>query len=418
MNHPTSSLVALLAAAALGSHAAAQVSSNDAPLNNGGDVLFLYPLPSIGATPGGPPDINGDLFWRAHAGVDFMANIDASGAAAMEIDGYHEALWDTDWTTPPDFYTRTHGPALPDAGGLGGLVPAFFQQGLTSEAIVVLGSSGFGAPCTIAPSLCSPPGGSCPPPGFINGYAIDLSFGSTVGSGITLPADGTAASDMATAYFIPGGMTTMGGTCGLGDYTFQDAHSTDESAADATGNGINPFAGFQFGGSGPLFDGINSMVEMTETWRGPVLNVVADTGAGLGVERSDNGGGGMNGRLLDMSSDAATIGVELRDFAGTGIPGNLAVVGASLTPLPMPGVPFLGANLLLLPDGVLNASTSVWQGTVSPTVFFFTSEGAFEGLQAPLAAAHSGTDVYLQGLVLDLGGGAARSTNRVRTRLF
>ena len=417
--HATSFPLSLLVASALaGGWAAAQSPSNDAPFNNGGDVIFLYSTPSVGATPGGPPNLNGDLFWRSYSGAGFAANVDPSGAATLEIDGYYEALYDTDWSTPPQLYIRSHGPALPDAGGLGGLEPAFFQLGgLTSETVVVLGSTGFGSPCTIAPSLCSPSGGSCPVPGFVNGFQVDVAFGSTVGSGVVLPADGTSASDLATTYFVHGGMSATGGPCALGDYVLQGVHSTDETAADVTGFGINPYAGWQFAGSGPFFDSIASMVEMSETWRGPVLNPVADSGTGLGVERSDNGGGAMNGRLLGVSGGVATLGVELRDNTGAALPNQLALVGASFTPLAVPGSPVFGASLLLGTGATFRASTAVWQGSMAPTVFVFTQEGVFEGVQVPLDAATAGTDLYLQGLILELGSMRGRTTNRTQVRL-
>ncbi|MEM7310005.1 MAG: hypothetical protein AAF682_25240, partial [Planctomycetota bacterium] len=166
---------ALLAAGA--SPLCAQVNSNDTPLNNNGDVVFIYSSPSSGFTSlAFPPDVTGDLYWRAHSGSNMMCDVDAVIGSAMEVDGYYESLFDTDWSTTPSFYSRSHGPALPDSAGLGGLEPSFFQLGLTTETVVLVGPSGFGNPCTVAPSLCSPSGGTCPPPGFVNGYLIDLAF--------------------------------------------------------------------------------------------------------------------------------------------------------------------------------------------------------------------------------------------------
>ena len=87
-------------------------------------------------------------------------------------------------------------------------------------------------------TLCSP-GGLCPPPGFLNGYLVDLSFGTAVGSGIVVRADGGPSSDLATTYFVTGGMVATGGTCGFGDYDLQDVHSTDETIADDAGGITN-----------------------------------------------------------------------------------------------------------------------------------------------------------------------------------
>ncbi|MEM7311450.1 MAG: hypothetical protein AAF682_32600, partial [Planctomycetota bacterium] len=165
------------ALALTGGLAAAQVNSNDSTFNNNGDVVFIYSSPSSGFTSlAFPPDVTGDLYWRAHSGADFMNDVDAVIGSAMEVDGYYESLFDTDWSSTPSFYSRAHGPALPDSAGLGGLEPSFFQLGLTTETVVLVGPSGFGNPCTVAPSLCSPSGGTCPPPGFVNGYLIDLAF--------------------------------------------------------------------------------------------------------------------------------------------------------------------------------------------------------------------------------------------------
>ncbi|MEM7307057.1 MAG: hypothetical protein AAF682_10330, partial [Planctomycetota bacterium] len=242
---------------------------------------------------------------------------------------------------------------------------------------------------------------------------IDLAFGSTPGTGIVLAADGTSASDTATTWFVTGGMTASGGTCGLGDYDLQDVHSTDETQADPTGNGVNPSGGFQTAASGPVQEGIASMAEANETWRGNVVNVVADTGTGSSVEVGDNGGGAMNGRNLSVGSGIATIGVELRDLAGSAIP-NLGIVGASLTKLPNPGLPALGGNLLVLPDGLFNSTSGVWQGAVTATSFVFTAEGAFTGAQLSVpttAGSTTGTVLHIQGATFNLASFTVDSTN-------
>jgi hypothetical protein len=407
-------------ALALVAGTAAAQNSNDSPLNNGGDVVFLYSSPSSGfSSLAFPPDITGDLYFRRHSGAGMMNDVDGLLGSAMEIDGYYESLFDTDWTTTPSFYVRGHGPALPDGGGLGGLEPDFFTTGILTGTIVLVGPSGFGNPCTIVPSLCSPSGGSCPPAGFVNGYLVDIGFGSTPGSGIVLPADGTAASDMATTYYVTGGMTSSGGTCGLGDYDIQDVHSTNESAADITGNGINPNSGFQVAGSGSIMDATNSMAEGHETWRGNIVNVVANSGGGLGVEVGDNGGGAMNGRYLPVGSGLATIGVELRDLnTAATLPGaNLGIVGAALSAIPNPGFPALGGTLLVFPDGLFNSTSSFWQGPISSGAFVFTTEGSFAGGQLPIPASGVGATLNIQGAALSFLTITVDSTNAVQTKL-
>ncbi|MEM7310102.1 MAG: hypothetical protein AAF682_25730 [Planctomycetota bacterium] len=397
-----------VAALALPLGASAQVNSNDATFNNNGDVMFIYSSPSSGFDSlASPPDITGDLYWRAHSGAQFMNDVepslagvpaDPTGAGSvMEIDGYFESLYDTDWSTTPSFYTRSHGPAQPDSAGLGGLEPAFFgPAGLTTEVIVTVGPSGFGNPCTVNPSLCSPSGGNCPPPGFVNGYLVDLAYGSTPGTGIVLPADGTSASDTATTWFVHGGMTAMGGACGMGDYDIQDVHSTDETQADITGTGINPSGGFQMAGSGPTQEGVASMAEANETWRGNIIQFVTDTGTGLGAEEAYNGGGAMNGRNLSVGSGAATLSCELRDYAGTTFP-SISYCGASLTPLANPGFAVQPTgNLLVLPDGLFGGTATVWQGFLGTTSFGFTAEGAISWIPISVPTTSAGADLHGQ----------------------
>ncbi|MEM7310099.1 MAG: hypothetical protein AAF682_25715, partial [Planctomycetota bacterium] len=288
---------------------------------------------------------------------------------------------------------------------------------LTTETVVLVGPSGFGNPCTVAPSLCSPSGGTCPPPGFVNGYLIDLAFGSTPGTGIVLAADGTSASDTATTWFVTGGMTASGGTCGLGDYDLQDVHSTDETQGDPTGNGINPSGGFQTAASGPVQEGIASMAEANETWRGNIHQFVADTGTGLGAEVGDNGGGAMNGRNLSVGSGVATLGTELRDLAGSAIP-NLGICGGSLTELPNPGLPALGGNLLVLPDGLFNSTSGVWQGAVAATSFVFTAEGAFSGIQLAVPTTAAGASIHGQCATFNLTTFSVDSSNQTSLTLL
>ena len=395
----------LLALPALG-----QANSNDVPLNNGGDVMFVSSSPSVGAPSGTvPPDAAGDLWYKVLPGNRLLRH---GEPPSVVIDGYYETLWDTDWSTPPDFHDRTHGPAV--LGAAGALEPAFFQLGFTSETTVVLGPSGFGNPCTVAPSLCTPPGGTCPPSGFINGFLVDIDFGL---AGIGIPADGTPASDHAVTYFVPGGMTITGGTCGLGDYTLQDVHSTAAPRADRLGSGISPFDGFPLAGRGPHPDSIVSTTEAHLTFRNPMLNPVADSGTGFGVEQGDNGGGATNALLLSVGSGLASLGVELRSLQHAGT-SNLAVVGASQAQIAAPGIDVFGASLLVRPDTAFKITSGFWNGEVTPMVFVFSSEGAFLGPQLPLPTSLAGKELFLQGFVLDVATLAGDNTNVVRTTFF
>ncbi len=413
-------LAAVGALAATTGLAIAQVNSNNSTLNNGGDVVFLFSSPSSGFTAAAnPPDATGDWYYKVWKGNQSLNHVTPLGSV-MEVDGFYESLFDTFWGTigsptssSADFYARTLGPAVLSTVNPGVYEPLFATAGFTTETLVLVGNSGFGNPCTVAPSLCSPPGSTCPPTGFVNGYLVELNFSSTPGTGVILPADGTAASDTALTYFVNGGMTATGGGCGLGDYGLQDVHSTDETQRDDFG-GVNPDGGFQLGGGGPLAEAVVSMLEANLTFRDAILNLQANTG-GAGVEVGDNGGGATNAIRLDTSSGLSTLGIEMRDLASAGGI-NIAVAGFSLTPIPNPGVPVFGglANLLIVPDGVFN-STAV-PGAITPTVFVFTSEGAFTGPQFPLPPLVPVPGVpllYGQGIIIDLSGpgpGAARGT--------
>jgi hypothetical protein len=416
-------VLGVASALALTAGLSAAQNSNDATFTNGGDVVFFYSDPSSGATSGAVPgDITGDLFWRAHTGANFVNDVDATlagapltliehagapaSASSMEIDGYYENLFDTSFATTPHFYVRAHTDL---AAGLPALTP---YGNLTAGITVLIGPSGFGTPCTIAPSLCS--GGSCAPTGFVNGWIVDIGFGATVGSGIVLTAAGGNGDSFATTWFVTGGMTATGGACGSGDYTMQDVHSTNETQADL-GLGINPSGGFQVAGGGLANEGVASMLEASETYRNNIVNVRANT-LGAGVEVGPNGGGAMNGRVLSVGGGGSTIGVELRDFAAVGIP-NIGIVGASLTPLPNPGVFALGGNLLVLPDGLFNSTSAIWQGPITAQTFDFTAEGAFIGAQLPIPPTASGVTLHIQGARFNLSNFTLNSTNKVTTTL-
>ena len=397
--------------------ALAALQSNDAPLNNGGDVVLTYSSPSVGAPLGHPPDLAGDLWWKVLPGDRFMGYQGPSGAT-MEIDGYFESYHDTDWTTPGWFHERMHGPSLRSANPLtpGNLEPAFFQLGLTTETHVSLGPSGFGNPCTIAPSLCSP--GGCMYPGFVTGYLVDLSLDSTAGSGVVVPSDGSAVSDLVTTYFVPGGMSIVGGSCGSGDLVSQSVASIDETMADDLG-GYSPYGGFQLGGQGPVADAVNVTSECAVTFREPILNVIATTNGLVYpfTETGNNGGGATNGLKLSVGSGTAFLGVEVRSLAAAAVP-NFAFGASAFNGLAPPGIPVLGAAMLIVPDLATDVSLQNWQGSVSPSVFTFTSEGAFQSVQFPIPATAAGLDLFTQGILIDAATLKLRTTNAVRTSLL
>jgi hypothetical protein len=393
----TRSLLTAAGLAACATVTSAQVT-NDVPLSNGGDALFFYSDPSAA----------GDLFWRALPGDRLLAHQHGpTGDATMEYTGCYEEIYDTDWSTSPSFFDRHVGPALPVPGAPCALEPAFLQTGVLGGTTISIGPSGFGSPCTIAPSICSP--GGCGLAGGPVGWIVDVEFASSPGTGVVVPADGTAASDLAVTYFVPPGMPATGGPCGLGDYVFQTTHSTDETQANDCG-GLSAFSGSRLGSAPAVQDAFSVTPAFTLAFREPVLNVVADGGSG--VEHGPNGGGALNGLKLDTQSGAATIGVELRDLEGIG---DLAFVWSAAAAGGPPGTPVGDAWLL---QRFSRNMPACFLGTVAATTFVFTAEGAFETCQIPQLPVAAPVDVYWQGLMHDTVTGGFRNTNRVRTTLY
>jgi hypothetical protein len=383
-------------------------NSNDTPLSNGFETVVFFSDPSGGSTFSIPGTV-GDMFWRAYSGDRMLAHQQGlSGSSTMEIDGFYEELYDTDWSTTPHFYTRMVVPALPVPGAPCALEPDFLQLGFTGATgtTVLMGPSGFGTPCTIAPSLCSP--GGCGIGGPI-GWITDIGFGPTPGSGVVLPADGTSASDVAVAYFLPDGMPATGGPCGQGDYSLQALYSTDESQADDCG-GLNAFSGKKLGTAAAVQDPYNETPVASVAWREPMLNVIADSGPG--AETGLNGGGALNGFKLDTQGGAAHIGIEVRDLGGVG---GTAFGWWSTAAGGPPGVLHQGAWLL---QRFSRDMPACFRGMVAPTVFTFVPEGAFASCQMAVPPVASSYDVFWQAVVYDPALGMFHNTNRVRTTLY
>lgn len=405
-------------ALALVAGTSAAQNGNDAPYNNAADFYTTFSSPSAGASIGtNPPDITGDLYWRAFAGADYMNDVDGTGlgGSVMEIAGYFESLLDEDWSDSANFLDRLHSHAT--IGVSGALEPDFFTTGITgTEVLVSIGPSGFSDPCTIYTTFCSPAGSSCAPGGGAWSWVVDIPFTATPGSGVVMAADGSLGSDMATTYFIQGGHVSSGGPCGIGTNETNALISTDESQGDITGLGINSVEGFQVAGSGPIAWGVATGMEAMVQFRGNVMNMIGDSGTGLGPEVGDNGGGGTNGMFLSVGSGVATLGCELRDANHD--PFNVGIAGASLVPLPNPGLPALGGNLLVLPDGLFGSTSGVWVGTVVIDNPWFTTEGRFIGAQLPVPTTAAGATLYTQGATFSLTTFTADTTNVATTHLL
>ena len=393
---------------------------NDVTLSNDADAVLIFSSPSVGgATGANPPDLTGDLFWRALPGDRILAH--DVGGGMVEIYGYYELIFDNDWSTEPSFYDRLEGPALPSLTNPGNLEPAFFQLGLTSEVLVSLGPTGLPDPCSL--------GGIC---GCAPGYLVIITF-DPPGSGIFIPADGGSGSDHATTWLVPGGMVPpqdFAALCDTGDYTFQAVYSTDETQADDVG-GISAFSGSQIAGGGPVADPVAFAVHPYPTFAERFLNVLADSGTGLGIERGQNAGGATNGLKLSVGSGAARLSYEVRARQDFGTP-NQAFAATSLSPLSLPGASFLGASLLLSPDPLFLATSTLTALAGVPIVEadpdlkfgpdgiadFATPFGAGSPVILNLPPTAAGLDLYSQGLVLRLDTLTAAHTNRVRTSLL
>ena len=366
------SVLAALAFSTLFS-AVGEAQGNALTLSNGGEVVFPYSVPSVGAPTGTfPPSITGDLFWKVIPGQALGA-----GPGTVAVTGFHETIYDTDWSTPASLYDRSFDPVVPSASG--NLEPAYFTTGTVGQFVSLGG--GFGSPCTISPSLCSP--GGCMPPGFLVGWAVDVSFAP--GFAIPIPADNVNGT--ALSYYVPGGMSTTGGSCGAGDYVLQDVHSTDETQADVLGNGISPFGGFQIAGSGPLPEQLASTFTGYTDIGDGIVQMVADSGTGLGFEGT--GGGALNGVNLAVGGGSAKVKAMV---SCAQCPPGLAFAAASLSPIPPPGLPFAGEALLIAPFPPFQATLSIWQG---PHV------GATLLPEIAVPAAVAGTTFWIQGGVLD-----------------
>lgn len=69
-------------------------------------------------------------------------------------------------------------------------------------------------------------------------------------------------------------------------------------------------------------------------------------------------------------------------------------------------------------DPLFALTLKSWQGSVIPITYVFTPEGAFQTAALGVPPALAGTAVYVQGLTLDPATLGARTTNRMRVRLF
>ena len=112
---------------------------------------------------------------------------------------------------------------------------------------------------------------------------------------------------------------------------------------------------------------------------------------------------------------------------------SLLLPATSLSPLPLPGVPLLGASLLIGPDPLFQWTRSLTEASMTSVIG--TPAGGFGALDGiarfyppalpgstrvvlDVPASAIGLDIYSQGGVLHLADQTAYHTNRVRTSLL
>jgi len=407
--HPRLGSVALAALCCSGAAVAQAnpIQENDIQFNNGTDVVFIYSDPSVGSTAGtGTVDLSGDLLWKSYPSSILKSPVPIA-APAMQLVAFEYNLYDSDWATTAIIYdvlisTGTVGAAAPLVGVI---TPNFADP----NAVLLLGGpSGFPDPCTISPALCT--AGGCPPAGYVNGYIVDAALaGPCDGSG--LPAHILLAKDnhYCATLFVPGGMTfTSGppGSCGIGDYSLMDAHSTDETqfSDPAVGPaGANPYGGFQIGGPAAAL-GPEPAAEIAKyafQFCEPTMNVYIGTDP---TEASTSLPGGLKlltgdaGAQADVSgSGGTTLRYAVYDEDGLPVGSTLCFASSCLAPmLPNPGLNILGAQVLLnLSDPTVFAALKNGLVQLDNQGGVPFDNGIFQSTPTPLPASAGGIGLVL-----------------------
>lgn len=323
-------------------------NENDLVLHNGVDVVFLYSDPSVGFSAGtNPPDItNGDWYWKVWAKEALRSAttnpdpITGNPVFSLEMSGYEFYNYDTDWSDSSQTYDRIITPGKNSTVNPGNIEPDFGS--LLGVQLLGATSTGFANPCTVNPALCAGgTGPGCPPAGFVNGYIVDAQIGTGADDGIIWPQGALPGLDWTIASFLPGGMpgiTTGGGACGMGNYTIEDAHSTDEQQPDWLGTGYSAFGGFNVPGSGPTPEPVTDVGCDVAQFVEPIVQARVNPGSS-GPEH------GLATLHPSVSTGQARLGYTL--FARQSV-GDLAfVAGCVLPPFPPPGIPIFGANVML-----------------------------------------------------------------------
>jgi hypothetical protein len=426
--HPRLGTLALAALTCAGA-AAAQTNplqENDIPLFNGTDVVFLYSDPSVGASAGtGVVDLSGDLLWKSYPATALKSPVPIA-TPQMQLVGFDWAIYDTDWATTAIIYDVLISTGAPGTGTLAGVItPNFADPG----AVLILGGpSGFPDPCTISPALCT--AGGCPPAGYVNGFLVDATLlGVTCGDGSALLL--AKDNNYCATLFVPGGMTFMSGppgSCGIGDYSIMDAHSTDETQGDALGNGNNQFGGFQIGGPtaalGP--EPIAEIARYNFQFCEPTMNIYIGTDP---TEVSTSLPGGVKyltgdaGAVADVTgSGGTTLRYIVYDEDGLPAGTTLCFASSCVAPLlPNPGINIMGAQVLLnLTDPTVFAALANGLVQLDNQGGVPFDNGMFQSAIRPLPASAGGIGLVLksQGFPLRLATFTMTQTQAFNTALL
>lgn len=413
-------LLAATAAAVLGSAAWAQNldNDNDLALYRGLDILYVYGDPSNGvdagvtAPPWGSataPWTTNDFYWKV---FPREALRDCSGS--LEITSFEMFNFDTDYTTLDANGNNT---ALQDMQITVG-VPSVLNPGQIEP------SPDDPASIYIVGGRIFLPDPGCPPPGFANGYLLNVNFaGGVPGAGIILTAAG--ATDYVINHFVPGGyagpFSAPGtGACLQGDMPIPDAHSSGlfcgatgtcadacggETQADWLATGYSAYGGF--GAPGPTFGGIDFICEtpgFAFQFRENIVVPRVDAGMGVGVEE------GLAALKMSMSlyPGAKSIGGRLYAYQSVG---DFGIVSISLAGnIPNPCVPIVGGGRVgVIPDGFWAATFALLQGPIVLTdngaapIGDPFDDGTFDTLNlGPLPPGFGALNLYYQGHAVNL----------------
>lgn len=315
---------------------------NRLQLDNGLDDTAYLSTPFVGdPIASGTFDPTDDLYWKV-----FPADALQRCSGTSDLMGIEASVFDTDFVATEALwaYTITPGVVATDQT----IVPSF-----TGPAVFVPGVSTTG-------TIFGPPGGGCPPPGYVSGWTYVEGFCSTLGSPTPLYDDMVTdgSTDWVFTHYFPGpGLANMNlgpgaplNSCGTtGDATLQWCLSADgpptgigtggENQPDWTMTGNSIYGGFSYGGDGsfvPIPEDHDRGAELAWFFAEPTIQVRFDAGAqgDFGVEV----GLGALETPLQVSSGGVsaggttTIGVRFYDQAATTVGTDFMMVGANVTP--------------------------------------------------------------------------------------